>query len=181
MTPLTALAVPAASYAAVKLAAHVSEHQPFRRFLQSALAGGKLPEADPSSGHSDAADPDAQADGLLERLREAIAARLAGAGIDTSVRFQLGGDPLDGLRVVGDHPQRQQIEQALAGDADVLRAFAQLAAAHRLNEIHAQRRTFAEQYVARSGPPSAARNGASPPGGFSVQVNGDQIEIAAER
>lgn len=165
ITPLAAAAVPA-GIAAIKLARHVHQNQPFRHLLAQLVPAGEDAEA---------TSPDSASEDELQAFQSLVAERLSAAGIHTSIRFTISSDAAGRLRVSDNHPRGWKIERALADDPDVAAAFERLAAAYRQNQAGQQRLDFAAQYVANS---SAASLAAPPADGeFSVTINGDEIEI----
>ncbi len=162
---MAAAAVPA-GIAALKLARHVRENQPFRQLLAhlAPADGAALAESQASPSEND-----------LRQLQTLVQQRLAAAGINTSIRFGITSDALGQLQIAGDHPRQREIEQALLGDPEIAAAFHRLAASHQLTQAAQQHLQFAEQYVtdASGAPPANPPAAAS----FTVTINGDAIEV----
>lgn len=167
ITPLTALAIPAAGVAAVQFAERLGENRPFASLLSNVR--GDAPTENKES-------PAGQAVRELEDFAALVRERLAAAGIQTSIRFELTSDENGQLRVVGEHPKKRRIEQALAGDDDLARAFSQLAASQHLGQAEHRHAQFAQQYVSGDNP-TVNTSPVSAPSRFSVVINGDEVTI----
>ena len=142
INPLTALAVPVGAITANRIVQRLTDQRPFQHFFTS--RGEEANRERPETAIQ-----------TLDEFGTAVAARLKAAGIETSLRFQLSTDPTGQLRVVGDHPRKERIEAALAGDAELSIAFGQLANAHDL--VHAA--------GSRSAP-------------FTLVINGSDVTLA---
>ncbi len=118
----------------------------------------------------------------LGRFQEALRRRLADAGINTSLSFRLEDDGQGGV-AVGDHPRKDQIEQALAEDPTLAATFQYLASTFNLLRAAQQHETFRRAYQAD---PMAAVHRYSDllsqedSETFGLSVNGDDVEIAFE-
>mgnify|MGYP006969390183 CR=1 FL=1 len=163
ITPLAVAAVPA-GIAAVKLAQHVRQQQPFRQLL----GGADAPEA-----NVEELTTQSEASQFLELVQH----RLAAAGLRTSIRFELSSDEAGNLKV-DNHPQQQQIEQVLNNDPDIVAAFGRLAAESQLAQAARRHEQFAERYA--KDPIGAALTSDLPTSrssSFKIVINGDEIEI----
>jgi len=76
-----------------------------------------------------------RAEAELVQFRTILQDRLDEAGVTTLIEFQLAADAMGGVRIVGDHPFKQQIEQVLAADPQLADAFHRLGATY--NELRA--------------------------------------------
>ncbi len=168
IAPLTALAIPAAGVAAVKLAERLGENRPFAGLLAN-VRGAK--SAAPAN------DPAQKSARDLGEFAALVRERLSAAGVQTSIRFELTADADGKLRVAGEHPKKQRIEQALAGDDELAAAFAQLAASHHLDGVYLRHAEFAQQYVSGAIPTSNTPPVITP-SRFSVIIHGDEVSIS---
>jgi hypothetical protein len=103
---------------------------------------------------------------------------LADAGLTTSLRFQLQSDGQGGIRVIGEHPDRLRLEQAINDDPQLRAAFHAVSATHALIAAAERYRQSAEQ--SWNDPISAAELAQTPsPNGqtFTLTVNGDEIRV----
>ena len=166
VTPLAAAAALPAGIGALKLAQHTVEQRPFRN-LWAKLTGPDSEGLAPPATDGTAAPQD-----FLQLVNQ----RLAAAGIDTSLRFEIFSDAAGSLQVGGNHPQQEEITQVLQNDPAIASAFHRLAASHQLAQAADRHRQFAEQYV--HDPAGAASRLPQQAFDFSVVINGDEIEIA---
>ena len=164
ITPLVAAAVPA-GVAALKLAQHTIEQRPFRNLL-SHLASPQGEEIAPP------AEGEAELNSFLQLVKE----RLAAAGIDTPLSFEITSEADGNLRIRGNHPQQDEIEAVLRDDPEVIAAFGRLAATQQLAQAARRQLDFAEQYV--NDPAGAASRLPQQDSEFTVVINGDEIEVA---
>jgi hypothetical protein len=135
MSPLTAIAIPAATAAATQLVQQFAAHRPFASFFGH--VAGDAPDA--GLGLGDLGQ-------MIEDLRTAIADRLAGAGIDPATAFDLSSDS-SGQLVVGEHPLRSQIAEALAGDPGIRDQFQRISALQSLLDAAQRHLEFAQRYA----------------------------------
>ena len=164
ISPLVAAAVPA-GIAALKLAQHTAEQRPFRNLLSN-LAG--------THGESNVALSDGESD--LDDFLQLVNDRLASAGFDTSLSFELSSDEEGNLYIGGNHPQQEEIQHILSQDPQITAAFHRLAASHQLASAAQRHLTFAEQYV--NDPNAVARSTLPNRTDFRIIINENEIEIA---
>jgi hypothetical protein len=140
MSPLTAIAIPAATAAATQLVQQIAAHRPFASFFGhasgevSAGIGASLSEI--GSGIGD----------LMAQLQSAIAERLEEAGLDPAMSFNVTSDA-GGRLVIGDHPLRDEIADALAGDEAIRSQFQQVSAMQELLAAAQRHLDFAQRYA----------------------------------
>ncbi len=163
MTPLAAIAIPAVTAAATQLVQEIAERRPFASFLSAATAAvtsHELPPLVPMEGLGE----------LMGRLQTALADRLAAAGLDPATSFDLSVDT-SGQVVVGDHPLREQIAAALAGDRTIRDTVAQISATSSMMAAAKRHLEFAKRYAIDPFTPLPVNN--DPP--FSLSFDRGQL------
>jgi len=74
------------------------------------------------------------AQALLAGFKESIGQLLADRGVDTSHEIRFESDSNGKLKLVGDHPERDKIEEILSDNPDLSARFEELAAAFRQSQ-----------------------------------------------
>jgi hypothetical protein len=140
MTPLTAIAIPAATAAATQLVQQIAAQRPFASFF-GRTDEGLAANIGESLNHIGSGIGD-----LMGELQSAISRQLEAAGLDPATSFDLSSDS-GGRLVVGDHPLRSQIEAALAGDDSIRSKFQQISSLQSLLDAAQRHLEFAERYA----------------------------------
>jgi len=181
ISPLMSIGATAAGFAATRVARHLGEAA--TSFVDALDRGQRATVSEPKQESVSRAALDPQAD-LAKRLAEfqqQLQRRLAEAGLDTSLRFQLQSDGQGRIRVAEEHPNRLRLEQAINDDPQLSAAFHAISATYALVAAAQHYRQISERAWTDPIPTAADLARAASPNGqtFTLTINGDDIRLEA--